>query len=399
MVEALTILTSIAVVLLAGIILTIFSRRILISNVLILIVAGMLFRLITHNGKPVFEFSSTFLISISTLALVMITFDGASRFKLKEVDKFSGDASRLVLWFTIMNIILLTTFTNIMFFNNLSTKNILFSLIFAIVMAGTDPGAVFSFMKGKMLNVIEILEIESIINTPIIVLIPFIILDFITASNSSMNGFIDHLIPFLRQIIVGIGAGVVVGIIIFKAMKDVYHYKLSPLAIITATLLSYVLAENLGGNGVLSVATMGLVFGNIYVKKKLFLQEFSSIFSGALQILVFILVGFIIEIDLSLILIIKSIVLFSIMIIARWLAINIALQKEKYKVREKMFMTLNLPKGIAVATVIFSLSIMNIPELNIIIDLILLFIIYSVILSSIVDHYSKKFININLEED
>ena len=38
-------------------------------------------------------------------------------------------------------------------------------------------------------------------------------------------------------------------------------------------------------------------------------------------------------------------------------------------------------------------------ELNIIIDLILLFIIYSVILSSIVDHYSKKFININLEED
>lgn len=399
MVEALTILTSIAVVLLAGIILTIFSRRILISNVLILIVAGMLFRLITHNGKPVFEFSSTFLISISTLALVMITFDGASRFKLKEVDKFSGDASRLVLWFTIMNIILLTTFTNIMFFNNLSTKNILFSLIFAIVMAGTDPGAVFSFMKGKMLNVIEILEIESIINTPIIVLIPFIILDFITASNSSMNGFIDHLIPFLRQIIVGIGAGVVVGIIIFKAMKDVYHYKLSPLAIITATLLSYVLAENLGGNGVLSVATMGLVFGNIYVKKKLFLQEFSSIFSGALQILVFILVGFIIEIDLSLILIIKSIVLFSIMIIARWLAINIALKKANYKVREKMFMTLNLPKGIAVATVIFSLSIMNIPELNIIIDLILLFIIYSVILSSIVDHYSKKFININLEED
>ncbi|NQU98183.1 cation:proton antiporter [Candidatus Woesearchaeota archaeon] len=382
-----------------GLIVTIISKRLLVSNVLLLIITGILLKAIKYKGAPIFSLSPTFLISISILALVMITFDGASRFKLKEVAEFSGDAGRLVLWFLITNIIILTIFTNIMFFPAFTTEFVIFSLIFAVMMAGTDPGAIFSMMKGKLLKVIEVLEIESIINTPIIVIIPFILLDFVTASGHFVENFMDQIIPFLRQIIVGVGTGVVVGIIIFKAMKDVYHHKLSPLAIITAALLSYVMAENLGGNGVLSVATMGLVFGNIYVKKKFFLQEFSAIFSGALQILVFVLIGFIITIEPSTEFFIKSLVLFIIMIICRWFAVAIALKNSNYKLREKIFMALNLPKGIAVAAVIFSLSVRNIPQLNVIIDLILLFIIYSLILSSIVDKYSRKFIKIDLEED
>lgn len=400
MTEALSILTSIAFVLVTGLIATIISKKFKISNVLLLILIGIILEKIRYNGEAVFDFSPTFLVSISILALALITFDGSSRFKLKEVDKFSGTSARLVLWFVITNGILLTIFTNVLFFPEFTTKYVIFSLIFSFIMAGTDPGAIFSMMKDKTSKVIEILELESIINTPVIVLMPFILLDFLSSTSNGqlVQTFMDQLIPFLRQIIVGVGSGVIIGIIVFKSMKNFYHDQLSPLAIITAALLSYVLAENIGGNGVLSVATMGLVFGNIYVKKKVRLQDFSSIFSNALEIFVFVLIGFLIKIELTPIFFAKSLGLFGIMILARWLAIAISLNKTNFKLREKLFMTLNIPKGIAVAAVVFSLSVRNIEGIAIIIDLVLIFMIYSLILSSIVDRFSKKFIRIELED-
>lgn len=399
MADALSILTGIALVLLGGLIVTIISNKLKISNVLLLIILGMGFRAINYNGAPIFEFSSTFLLAISILALAMITFDGASRFKLKEVDEFSGDAVKVFLWFVFTNIILITTFTLVLFFPDFSIKYIIISLIFAVMMAATDPAAIFSMMKGKINKVIEVLEIESIINTPFIVIIPFVLLDFLDATGSGQlfNSFIEQIVPFIQQIIVGVGTGVVVGIIIFKAMKKVYHHQLSPLAIIVATLLAYVMAENLGGNGVLSVATMGLLFGNVYVKEKFFLKEFSSIFSNSLEILVFVMIGFIVAIDFTTSFFINSTILFIILVLARWFAITFALREKGYELKEKLFMTFNMPKGIAVAAVVFSLSMRSIEGLSVIIDLVLIFMIYSLILSTVVDLFAKKMIKVDIE--
>ncbi|MFC2134853.1 cation:proton antiporter [Bacteroidota bacterium] len=402
MAEALSILTAIGIILIGGLLTTLLSQRFKISNVLLLIILGIFLKYIQTRGAAIFEFSHTFLISISVLALVMITFDGCSRLTLREIQKFTGDSMKIVFWFVFLNLILLGTFTNLMFFPDISAKHIIFSLIFAVIMAGTDPGAVFSMMKDRMTRVIGVLEIESVINTPVIVIVPFILMDLMTGGNGHVvDSFIDQLVPFLRQIIVGIGAGVIVGIIIFKAMKKVYDYKLSPLGVITAALMAYVLAENLGGNGVLSVATMGLFFGNIYVKRKISLQEFSSIFSNALEILVFVLIGFLITFQFTPIFFIKSFMLFIILIISRWLSVTISLRKvdPPFTWKEKMFMSLNIPKGIAVAVVIFSLSISQVPEMSIIIDLILMFILYSLILSTIINRFSKKFIKIEVQEE
>ncbi|MBU1201908.1 MAG: cation:proton antiporter [Nanoarchaeota archaeon] len=397
--EALSVLTSIAIILLLGLVITIISKRLRISNVLLLVLVGVGLKAISYKGEPVFEFNPVFLISISILALVMIIFDGSSRFKIREIDTFSADSLKLVLLFIVTNTIIITIFTTILFYPEFSIQNILFSFIFAVMMAATDPASVFSILKSKVVRTIRLLEIEAIINTPIIVIVPFIVLDFLAASEGGQifESFVGQTVPFLKQIIIGIGAGVVVGIIIFKAMRNFYHHDLSPLAIITAALISYILAENLGGSGVLSVATMGLFFGNMYVKKKITLKEFSSIFSNALEILVFLLVGFLISIDLSLSFFIKSAVLFILLIVSRWCAVTIALKKSGYKVKEELFIALNMPKGIAVAAVVFSFSVKQLQGLEIIMNLALVFIVYSLVLSAIVDHYAKKFINVELE--
>ena len=86
-------------------------------------------------------------------------------------------------------------------------------------------------------------------------------------------------------------------------------------------------------------------------------------------------------------------------------------------IKERIFMALNSSKGIAVAVVAFILSnyvleipldetlkfLKQIPLLEItgtgtVIDLMVLFILYSIILSSITAKFSQKFIRLKVEE-
>jgi cell volume regulation protein A len=261
-------------------------------------------------------------------------------------------------------------------------------------MSGTAPDAVIT-MLGKTKNrIFELLEVEALINTPLIVLLPFVMLDFITSVKVEyvFSGFIEQIGPFLQQFVTGIGAGIVIGIITFRIMRRKYSETLSPLTIITAALLTYILAENLGGNGVLAVTTMGLFFGNVYVTHKLQLREVSAFFANSLEILVFILVGLIVKIPFNYIFILKSLVLFVIYLVIRYGAISLSLRSLNYNFKEKIFMAFNVQKGIAVAVVAFTLTTLHISGIQTILHITLLFMLYSILLSTIVIKFSKFFV-------
>ena len=58
--------------------------------------------------------------------------------------------------------------------------------------------------------------------------------------------------------------------------------------------------------------------------------------------------------------------------------------RNEYNIKEKWFIALNAQKGIAVAVVIFSLLTLNIKGIKPILDLAIIFILYSIIISTIV---------------
>ena len=67
-------------------------------------------------------------------------------------------------------------------------------------------------------------------------------------------------------------------------------------------------------------------------------------------------------------------------------------------------MSLNMPKGIAVAVVAFTFSLYTEahPELVVILNLMLVFMLYSLLLSAVINRFSRKFIRIDVkpsEED
>ena len=387
-VGTLAFLTYLGIILLLGIICTLISRWIRIPNLLLLVLVGIGLSRIEYKGAPLISFSPIFLVSVGILALVMIVFDSTSRLKLRTFDTFSISALKLTIFFLVLNLTALTLATHLIF-----AVPIPMALLFASIMSGTAPGVVLSIIKETKNKVLELLEIESIINTPIIVIIPFIIIDFIqNVKEVTLNAelLISQLIPFLTKIVAGIGAGILIGLIVFKVMRRKYSEQLSPLAIIVSALLTYVLAENLGGSGVLGVTTIGLFFGNVYVKEKKKLAEFSAMFSNALEILVFVLVGLVIVIPFTASFLLKSASLFLILLFLRFIAIEISLSG--YNFKEKLFMTLNAPKGIAVAVVVFLLATIAFTGMAEITNLILAILLYSIVLSSLVAKFSKFFI-------
>jgi len=60
--------------------------------------------------------------------------------------------------------------------------------------------------------------------------------------------------------------------------------------------------------------------------------------------------------------------------------------------KEKIFMSLNAQKGIAVAVVVFSLAHLGIEGIGIVLNLSLAFMLYSIVLSSVVLRIAKFFI-------
>ncbi|MCK4521665.1 MAG: cation:proton antiporter [Nanoarchaeota archaeon] len=398
--ETILMLTYIAVLLLVGILCSFISKKIRISNILLLILAGIAINKIRYLGKPLIQFPVLFLTTVSMIALVMIVFDAASRFKFKEFDTLSSRAFLLVIIFLLFNLIFLTTATRFIF----GIRNIFLLLLFSALVSGTDPATVLAMFKSSKNKIIEVLELESIINTPLTVLLPFIIIELMVSlqekiSLSKFDILFEQLSPFLLKFIAGIGAGVLMGLIVSRLMRRWYAESVSPLALLTSALLTFILAENLGGNGVIAVTIMGLFFGNIYIKHKSHLHEFSAMFANSFEIFVFILIGLAINIPLTLNFFIKSMILFIIYLLIRFFVVMMCFKKFKYLLKEKIFMALNVQKGIAVAVIIFALTTFNIEGINIILNLALAFMIYSVALSTVVSKFSKKFLSITIKEE
>ncbi|MBW2992631.1 cation:proton antiporter [Candidatus Woesearchaeota archaeon] len=390
MAQPLIYLTYLGVLFIIGIILSMFSHKLKIPNILLLLAFGIFLNYLAKIGLLDMGFPPVFIASVGLLALVMIVFDSSSRFKIREFDAFSWKALKVTFTFLSLNLVFLTIFTGYLF----NIQNIFLVLIFSALMSGTSPSGILSFMKQSKNPVVEFLQIESIINTPLIVLLPFLFLELTTpaATQDILQTLISQLGPFLEQVISGIGSGIIVGLIFFKIMRKYYSPSLSPIATVTGALITYVLAENLGGNGVLAVTTLGLFFGNIFIKEKEELQKFSFMFTNLLEVFVFIIIGFIIDIPITQDFFLKSIALFALFLLIRFVSLNLAFFRKEYNLKEKIFMTLSIPKGIAVAVVAITLSTFIVVQMKAILDLVLAFLIYSIIISTVIAKFSKFFI-------
>jgi cell volume regulation protein A len=382
--EALLIITSIAVVLFVGVICSWLGNKLKIPDVLLLLLAGMLLAQLNYKGEAVIQIPLTFLSGLAILALAMVSFDSTRQIRLRELDTFSAKAFKL----TISVVIFLAVFFTIIvhFVLGLSIYS---SILLATMMIGTAPDLSLGLIPKSRAG--TLLKLEGIFNTPFTVILPFLVMKLMQSVPAmALNSLFEQLVPFLLNIIVGLGAGIFVGIILFKLVQHAYTEVYSPLAVIIAALLAYVLAENLGGAGVLAASTLGLFLGNVYVKEKIKLLTAESVLTKALYVLVFVLTGVIIDIPYTAEFFITSGFLFTSYLGVRFLAVLLGTWGDNYSVNDRIFLTLNAPKGLATVAVVFVLAVYDLAEISTVIDMALTFILYSIILASITTFVTRR---------
>lgn len=380
--EALVVTTSIAVLLFAGIICGWVGKKLRIPDALLLLIAGMLLSHATFRGEPLIEFPKLFLDSLAILTLAMVIFACAARLRLREIDTLGTLALKLSLVNALFALVLFSAAAHYTL-----GISVLSSLLLSSIVIGTVPEITLGVHYKT--RPAEILVLESIFNTPLSVVLPFMFLKLMQTVPEMMGSqILEHIIPFLLNIIVGIGSGIFVGIILFKLIQHTYSHVYSPLAVIIAALLAYVLAENLNGSGVLAVITLGIFFGNVYVKERVKLLEPEGVLTKAFLILLFILTGVIVDIPYTLHFFATSALLFAAFVAIRFIGTSLTLRKHSW--HEKLYMTLNAPKGITTIAVGFVLAVYDLPELAIVADLAVAFFLYSIILATITTWVTRQ---------
>jgi cell volume regulation protein A len=246
----------------------------------------------------------------------------------------------------------------------------LYGIVFAIIMSAIE----YFF--------VDELKEEGDLANPLIILFAFSLLFF----NTLQEIVFVNLVVFLQYILIGLGTGVLISIIIFRLLRNTKINLFHELFLVVAAVLTYLLTEQLNGSGLFAILIMGMFFGNSYVRQNSDMKSFSPYIIKSLEIIIFLLVGFIIIPEFYTNMIIGSIIIFIAYLIVRLIVINIAYSR--YSLQNKILLTA-APKGIVYASLILVLGTSRtLPA--IMINIMFLIIIYSLIVSIIIEYIENE---------
>ena len=261
--------------------------------------------------------------------------------------------------------------------------DLMLSLLLASIVSSTDAAAVFSIFnssKIKLKNDLDkILELESATNDPMAyILVSSFIFIILNPTVSSA----ELVFMFAKSIILGIIGGFVLGKIFAEILSRIHLSVegLYPVLLFAAAILSFSVAEIIGGNGFLAVYISALVIGDYKIKFKSDQLSFFDGFAWMMQIIMFILLGVFTSPD-ELVFVFVPAILISIMLIfvARPLAVLISLAPFRIGLRPKAFLAWSGVKGAVPIVFAFYPMVYGIPGADILFDFVMVVTFVSVI--------------------
>ncbi|MFH1591434.1 MAG: cation:proton antiporter [archaeon] len=372
MLQSLVHLVYIAMILLLGTLCTALAKGLRTSNVFFLILAGMIF-----GGLGLISFSPVAVITICVLALVMIVFDSTNKLKFKELRSFLMPALRLTGFYWVGTVVLLSAVAVFLF-----DIHPLLAFFFSSLMFGIDPAIALTLLGKAKRKAVELLEVESLLNQPITLIISLMLLRSLEGvGKAGFGGAFSPILSLFLQVGLGLVIGLLVGSILLSILRKSFMGNLSHLMVLTAVVITFVISEWIGGSGVLAVVVLGLMFGNFHVEHKIELRKFACIFTHTLEILVFILIGTILIVQTQYLL--KGTLLFLCYLAIRLFAVQAAYPAMPS--RDKLLLTLTVPKGIDVSVIILLIttSFSTVDGMDTVLNLSLLFVLYSIVLATV----------------
>ncbi len=321
------------------------------------------------------------------VAVALVSFDVFARLDIHNFDSISHEALTISVYYGTFTIAVMTISSYLI----LSNYSIASSVMFAALLIGTASINEVKIRKRAYF----VLDEESSINRGICLMIVFAIASFyVMVSQGLITLSTWHNVGAAgMKTLLSIGSGIVMGIIIFKVVKENFFIRHRHLILLLGVIAAYSFTALLGGEPVFAMATLGLMFGALSLERKHELYEFSGFVAEGIEIWVFLLAGLIISFNFySTDFIIHSVMLFLIFKLSRFVSITAAMHHHKYSFKEKLFLTLNSSKGITVITAVLAMLAYNIPNISIVAEYVLAISLYSLVVSALSDAFSKHFI-------
>lgn len=225
---------------------------------------------------------------ISTIALIVIIFYGGFCTKWLTAKPVVRQATVLSTLGVVFTALLTCGFCY-----HVLKMNFAESFLIGAVISSTDAASVFAILRSKSLNLknhtAPLLELESGSNDPFSYM-----LTIIGIAIYSGQSFATFPVMFVKQVVLGILAGVVVplvGVRILNKTKLVNTDSSRSIFIAALAILAFALPDILGGNGLLSVYIAGIILGNSRIKNTKILVNFFDGITFMAQILIFFLLG------------------------------------------------------------------------------------------------------------
>jgi len=280
---------AIPVILLTVVISAVFLDKKSIPVILVALFAGIIFG---KDGLKFWDFNDmVYANQIANLALVFVLFHGGFTTKKFNLKLVALPAIGLATW----GVVLTAVFTFLCLHSVLGWDRNL-SLLLSVIISSTDAAAIFSILRKQQLGhkLSSTIEIESAANDPMAILLTMVTVQTLsTNTDLSYNILLEFLWKFASAPVIGyVIARFVVWLINKLTPQETGYYHI---IMLSTALFTYGLAETLNASGILAVFTAGIVLGNMYFVHKRGVYNFSSSIATISDILLFILLGVLVE--------------------------------------------------------------------------------------------------------
>ncbi len=327
---------SISLILIISILAVKFSAKVNSPSLVFFIGIGMIFGSETVHLFHFDDPSAAQLIGM--LALVVILFDGGMQTNWQSLRPHAVPALSLATIGVLLTTIVMGLVAKLLF--PFSWPE---ALLLGALVGSTDAAAVFAMLKGKDVSnkITYTLEGESGVNDPMAVFLTTSLITVVT--NETPNS-----LSFIGDFIWQMGGAIVFGFIIGKlGSKGLHRMALSasglyPLLALAFALFAYSFGSLLQTSGLLTVYIAAIVIGSHPLRQRYTILRFNEGLSWVAQIGMFVLLGmFVIPSDLfSFSIIAKGLLLsFTLILIARPIATNIAVIRMDFNWKERCFIS------------------------------------------------------------
>jgi NhaP-type Na+/H+ and K+/H+ antiporter len=357
----------IGIIILVGVIVLSLRRKANASRTgykLILLLLGLLLGMATLSNSPLFRFDAYFLKSFFVFLLIVLMFELSVRLNS---DNITLSFESVTMFFSILalNILVLGVLTT--FLINVPFMQ---GVAFAILLSSIEY------------FLVDQLRSEGDFANPLIVFFAFSILVFY----SLQGNVFENIFYFLKYIIIGLGVGVLIGIIVFRYLRNQVITPVNELGLVAVAVLTYVVTEQLAGSGLFAVMILGTFFGNSYVRKTTSMYKFSPFIFKTLEMLIFLMIGFVAIITFKNGLWWQALIIYGAYLLLRLLVLR--LFYKHYSLDNLLLLTL-APKGMILGASILVLGIYGSVQNNLL-TVMTFVLLYSLVVGIFVEYIEQQ---------